>query len=166
MTEGGREVVFDYEFLLGRQNKMNAKEQCVVRAAASETICFKRPKKIADHRSSGNGLNWADGNIVYKELYTDITETVAGLAHLYSYGVSKYTFLAGLTGRPFHNLEDLECPEHVSLNQKPWFILPSKKFPKFACAAKTADSLYDCLMYYLQRNVYVQCPADMKRHTA
>ena len=54
-----------------------------------------------------NGLNWADGHIEYKELHTVITEAVAGFAHLYAYGVSKCTFLAGLTGRPIHNLEDL-----------------------------------------------------------
>ena len=35
---------------------------------------------------------------------------MAGFAHLYAYGVSKCTLLAGLTGRPIHNLEDLECP--------------------------------------------------------
>jgi len=52
---------------------------------------------MADHGSTENGLNWVDGHIEYKELHTVITKAVAGFAHLYAYGVSKYTFLAGLT---------------------------------------------------------------------
>jgi len=65
---------------------------------------------MADHGSSENGLNWAEGHIEYKKLRTVLTEAVAGFAHLYAYDVSKCTFLAGLTERPIHNLEDLECP--------------------------------------------------------
>jgi len=46
MVEVGMEVVIDYEFLRGRQ-----------------TFLFKSPYKMAEHSSSENGLNWADGHI-------------------------------------------------------------------------------------------------------
>jgi len=42
-----------------------------------------------------------------------LKEVVPGFAHLYAYGVSKCTFLAGLTGRPTHNLEDVNCPARL-----------------------------------------------------
>jgi len=87
----------------------------VASAAAAETFRFKSPYKMAYHGSSENGLNWTDGHTEYKELHTVLTEAMAGFAHLHAYGVSKCTFLAGLTGRPIHNLEDLECP-HPSLS--------------------------------------------------
>jgi len=63
MTGGGREVVIDYEFLRGRQNETVVKELCVANAAAFETFLFKILYKKADHGSSENGLNWADGHI-------------------------------------------------------------------------------------------------------
>jgi len=72
---------------------------------------------MADNGSTENGLNWDDGHIEYKELHKVITEVVAGFAHLYVYGVSKCTFLAGLTGRPIHNLRDLEYPSPASFSQ-------------------------------------------------
>jgi len=64
---------------------------------------------------SENVLKWTGEHIEYNELQTVITEPVAGFAHLYAYGVSKCTFLAGLTGRPIHYLEDFECT-HTSLS--------------------------------------------------
>jgi hypothetical protein len=161
MACGSREAVIDYEFLRGRQNETIVKELCVASATASETFRFKSPYKMADHGSSENGINWADGHIQYSELHTVLNEAVAGFA----YGVSKCTFLAGLTGRPIHNLEDISCPPPVSFNHKSWCTLPCYKFPKFSCATKTAHSLYDWLMYYLQKKDYVHCPADMSRHT-
>jgi len=97
MTGRGREVVIDYEFLRRRKNETVVKELCVASAAASETFRFKSPYKMADHGSSENGLNWADGHIEYKEFHTVITETVTGFAHLYAFGVSICTFLAGLS---------------------------------------------------------------------
>jgi len=76
---------------------------------------FKSPYKMANHGLSENGLNLADGHVDNKELHRALTEAVAGFAHLYAYGVSKCTFLAGLTGRPIHYLEDFECT-HTSLS--------------------------------------------------
>ena len=160
----GRKVVIDYEFLRGRQNETVVKELCMVSAAASETFRFKSPYKMGDHGSSENGLNWAEGHIEYKELHTVLTD--AGFAHLYACGVSKCTFLAGLTGRPIHNQEGLACSPPVSFNHKHWCTLPCHKFPKFPSATKTAHSLYDWLMYYLQKKDFVECPPDVTRHCA
>jgi len=117
---GGWEFVIDYELLRGLQNETVVQVMCVAIAASSETFGFKSPYKMADHGLLENGLNWADGHIERKELHTVFTEAVAIFAYLYAYGVSKCTFLAGLTGRPIHNLEDLECPPPVSFNQKRW----------------------------------------------
>ena len=115
MAGGGREVVIDFEFLRGWQNETVVKELFVASANAAETFSFKSPYKMADDGSSDDGLNWADGHIEYKELHTVLTEAVACFAHLYAYGLSKCTLLAGLTGRPIHNIEDLEC-HHPSLS--------------------------------------------------
>jgi len=68
--------------------------------------------------------------------------------------------------RPIHNVVDLKCPPPVFFNHKRWCALPCHKFPKFACADKTAHSLYDWSIYYLEGKDYVQCAADMTRHTA
>jgi len=70
--------------LRGRQNETAVKELSVASVAANETFRFKSPYKMADHGSSKNGLNWADGHIEYKELHTVLTEAVAGFAHLYA----------------------------------------------------------------------------------
>jgi len=43
--------------------------------------------------------------------------------------------------------------------------LQCHKFPRFTCTTKTAHTLYDCLMNYLQKKEFVQCPTDMTRHT-
>jgi hypothetical protein len=107
MACGSREAVIDYEFLRGWQNDTVVKELCVASATASETFRFKSPYKMADHGSSEKGIKFADDHIQYSELHTVLNEAVAGFAHLYAYGVSKCSFLAGLTGRPIHNLEDL-----------------------------------------------------------
>jgi len=84
---------------------------------------------MADHRSIENGINWADVHIEYTELHTVLNEAVAGFAHLYAYGISKCTFLAGLTGRPIYNLEDVNFPPPDSLNQEDWCTLPATDFP-------------------------------------
>jgi len=88
MAGASLEDVIDFEFLRGRQKETVVKELCVVSANASETFQFKRPYKIADHGSSENGIQLADGHIEYKELPSVVTEAVAGFAHLYAYGVS------------------------------------------------------------------------------
>ena len=109
---------------------------------------------MADHGSSVNGINWADGYIEYKDLHTLVTETVTGFANLYHYGVSKVTFLSSLTGHTIHNLEDVDCPNPGSFYHQHRCSIPSNKFPKFICATKTAPILYDWLMNYLQTKDY------------
>jgi len=93
MTEG-RDVVIDYEFLRGRQNETVVKELCVVSAAAAETFRFNSPYKMADHGSSENGLNWADGHIEYKEIHTVLTEAVAGFARLFFINANKTKYVS------------------------------------------------------------------------
>jgi hypothetical protein len=105
-------------------------------------------------------------DIEYKDLHTVVTEAMEVFAHLYAYGVSKVTFLSSLTGRTIHNLEDMEFPTPDSFNHKHWCTMPCHKFPKIACATKTAQYIYDWLMHYLQTKGYFQCPSDMLRHTA
>jgi len=68
MAGASREAVIDFEFLRGRQNETVVKELCVASATVSETFRFKSPYKLADHGSSDNGINLADGHIEYKEL--------------------------------------------------------------------------------------------------
>jgi hypothetical protein len=121
---------------------------------------------MADHGSSDNGIHWADGYIEYKELFTVVTEDVAGFAHLYAYGVYKITFLSTLTVRTIRNLDDVNYPPTDAFNHKHWCTLPCHKFTKIACATKTAHSLYDWLMHYMQTKDYVQCPPDKARHPA
>ena len=85
---------------------------------------------MAEHGSSENGINWADGHIEYKDLHTVVTEAVAGFAHLCAYGVSKVTFLSSLTGRTIHNLEDLDCPSPDSFNINTGVLCRATNFPK------------------------------------
>jgi len=120
---------------------------------------------MSDHGSTENGINWIDEYIEYRKLHTVLNEAVASFVHLYSYGVSKYTFLAALKRRRIHNLEDVNCPLPDSFNHERWCTLPCHKFPQFDCAKKTANSLYDCLMNYLQKKVFVQSSPNMTRHT-
>jgi len=166
MPGSSREAVIDYEFLFGRKNETVVKELCVASAIASETFRFKSPYVMADHGSEENGISWIYGTIENRELHTVLNETVAGFAHLYAYGDPKCTFLAGLTGRPIHNLEEINCLPPDSFNQERWCTLSCHKFSKFSCASKTAHSLYEWLMYYLKKKNFIQCPTDMTRHTS
>jgi len=87
---------------------------------------------MADHGSIENGIIRADGHNEYKELHTVLNETALGFAHLYAYGISKCMFLAGLTGRPIHNLEDVNFPPPDSFNHEHWCSLPCHRFPKYS----------------------------------
>ena len=62
--------MIDFEFLRGRQNETVIRKLSLARDNAAETFRFKSPYKMADHGSSENGLNWADGHTEYKELHT------------------------------------------------------------------------------------------------
>jgi len=107
MAVSSREAVIYYEFLQVWQNETVVKELCVASAIASETFRFKPPYKKANHGAIDNGINWMDVHTEYKKLHTVLNEAVAGFAHLYAYVISKCTSLVGLTGRPIHNLHDI-----------------------------------------------------------
>jgi hypothetical protein len=81
MAGACREVVIDFE-LLRRQNEMVVKELCVASTTASEKFRFKSPYKIADHGSTDNDINWAEGHIVYSDCHAVVTEALASFAHL------------------------------------------------------------------------------------
>ena len=87
MAGNNIEAVIVYELLRGRQNETVVKELCVASAAASETSRFKPLYKMDDQGSTGNGINWIDGHIDYRELHTVLNEAVIGFAHLYANGV-------------------------------------------------------------------------------
>jgi len=150
MALSSREDIIDYEFLRGRQNETVVKELCVSSAITSETFRFKPPYKMADHGTIEKGMNWMDGHFEYQELHTDLNEAVAGFAYLYAYGISMCTFFARLTGRPIHNLEEVNWSRQT-FNHEHWCTLPCHRFPKYSCATKTVHSLYDSFMYYLQK---------------
>jgi len=84
MAAGWREVVIDFEILRRRQNVTVVKERSVGSANAAEKFRFKSPYKMADHGSSEYGLNWADGDVGYKDLHTVLTEAVGGFAHFHA----------------------------------------------------------------------------------
>jgi len=104
---------------------------------------------MADHGPKKNGINWIGRHIDYRKLHTVLNEVMAGFAHIYAYGVSKCTFLAELTGRPIHNLGDINCLPPDCFNHERRCNMTCHKFPKFALAAKTAHFFYDLLMLYL-----------------
>jgi len=58
-----------------------------------------------------------------------LNEAVAVFAHLYAYGDSKCTFLAGMTGRPIHNLEDVNCPRQTPSISSAGVPCPVTSFP-------------------------------------
>ena len=100
------EVVIDFEYLKGRQNEIVVKELSVASRNGSDSFRFKSPYNMATHGSDENGLNWDDGHINYHELFTVVSEEVAGFAHFYSYGVTKCKFLTELLGCPILKLQD------------------------------------------------------------
>jgi hypothetical protein len=118
---------------------------------------------MADHGSSENGINWADGYTEYQELHTVVTEAVVGFARLYAYGVSKVTFLSTLTGRTIHNqVKSIAQPPMPSITKLDYRAMP--QIPQTCLGNQKAHSLYDWFMHYLQIKDYFQCPPDMGRH--
>jgi len=83
------EVVIDFEYLKGRQNEIVVKDLSVASRNVTDSLPFKSPYTMATHSSDENGLNWDNGHINYHELFTVVSEAVAGFAHLYSYGVTQ-----------------------------------------------------------------------------
>ena len=99
-------------------------------------------------------------------MHTVITEAEAGFVHLYAYGVSRYTFLAGLTGRPIHNLEDLELYPTRLFQSQTLVYIAILQVSKICLRNQNRAFPLRMLMYHLQKKDYVQCPADMTHHSA
>ena len=95
------EVVIDYEFLKGSQDEVVIKELSVADEKVVHLLHFQSSYAMTPYAYAENGLNRDDGHIPYRQLETVLSEEVAGYAHLYSYGASKYEFLSELLGRPF-----------------------------------------------------------------
>ena len=77
------------------------KELSVAAKDVIQTYHFQGPYSKRPHGSTENGLNLDDGYIPYNQLYTVLTETLAGYAHFYSYGASKCKFISELIGAQF-----------------------------------------------------------------
>ena len=159
-------VVIDFEYLKGRQNQMVVKEAAVAGGNISESFRFEPPYYMAPHGSAENGLNWDDGNIPYQKLATVLKEAVANLAHVYSIGQAKCSFLTAFLQRTVLDLEEFKCPPVKDLKSTYTCTLPCHRQTKFSCAAKSAHAFYGWLMHHLQNKAYVTCPPDMSRHTA
>jgi hypothetical protein len=103
----GMEAVIDYELLNRSQNLVIVKELSIAVKNVLHTFHFRSPYAMQHpHGSAEKGLNLDDGIIPYNQLETALSESVAGYAHLYSYGISKCNFLAELIVHSVLNLED------------------------------------------------------------
>jgi len=131
------EVIVDYEFLMGNQDKVIIKEHSIASKYVIHTFHFQSPYGTNPHGSDGNGFNWDDGHIPYRQLETALSESVAEYAHLSSYGVSKCKFLKELLGRPVMNLEDFGCPDCKKLKSRYICILSCHSYNDISCARQT-----------------------------
>jgi len=150
-------VVIYSEFLNGRLNEIVVKELSVVAKIVVEFFRLRSLYSMTSHGSNDNGLNWVDRHIAYHDLYTVVSEAVAGFAQLYCYAITKCTFLSELLGRPILNLQDITCPQPKSFYHTRWCSLLCHKFPNVHCATKTAHSLYDWLIFHLRKKSYLRC---------
>jgi len=135
------DVLIDFEFLKWHQNEIVAKELSVAVKIVVDSFRFRSPCSMTSHGSDENGLNLDGGHIAYHDLYTGVSEAVAGLALNYCHGVMKCKFLTDLMGRPILTLQDFNCPQPTSFNHTLWCSLPCHKFPNGGLATKTAHSL-------------------------
>jgi hypothetical protein len=88
------ELVIDYENLKGTNDEVVMKVVGLV-ADIVQTFHFKSPYKMASHGDVENGLNWADCQIPYDELFHVRNGAVAAYVKLYRYGAAKCSFLSG-----------------------------------------------------------------------
>jgi hypothetical protein len=157
-------VVIDYEFLTGLGDDTIVKELSIAGHGVFNTFLFQSPYAMHPHGSAENGRSWDDGHIPYNQLYTVLSEAVAGYAHVYSYGAAKCKVISELIGRPILDLVDLGCPPTTFT---PAIIcgMSCHKFHNLICATRNAQSLYQWLMYHLQTKAYVRFPMEMVRQT-
>jgi len=117
MLTADMDVVIDFEFLKGRQCEIVVKELSVAANNINDSFRFKIPYIMTSHGSDENGLNWEDGHIAYHDLYTVVSEAVAGFAHLYCYGITKSNFSPNCWVALF-----LTCRISTGLNPQPSII--------------------------------------------
>jgi len=87
MSTADMEVVIGFEFLKGRQGEIVVKELSVAANNMNDSFRLRSPYTMTSQGSDENGLNWEDAHIAYHDLYTVVSEAVAGFAHLYCYGI-------------------------------------------------------------------------------
>ena len=68
--------------------------------------------------------------------------------------------ISQLLGRPVHNLEDFNWPSPRYFRPKFSCTKPCQRNPSFRCATRHSHSLYEKLMYHLQKMLHAQS----KRH--
>jgi len=112
---------------------------------------FQGTYAMRPHGNSENGLNGDEGHIPYNRFTSVLNEAVAGFAHFYAYGYSKCTLITRLLGRPVHNLEDFNCPSPRYFRPKFSCTKTCHRNPSFRSATRHAHSLYEWLMYHLQK---------------
>ena len=142
------------------------KELSIAGRNVLENFQFQSPYAMRPHGDSENGLNWDGVHILYNQLSSVLNEAVAGFAHFVAYGDCKYTLISQFLCRPVHNLEDFNCPSPRYFRPKFSCIKPCHRNPSFRCATRHVHSLYEWLIYHLQKMSYVTCPDDKTRHTA
>jgi len=107
-------------------------------SVAAKNVCdsfrFRNSYSMTSHGADENGLNWEDGNIAYHDLYTVVSEAVAGFAHLYCYDITQCKFHSELLDRPILNPQDFNCPQSTSFHHTRWCSLSCHKFPNIKCA--------------------------------
>ena len=146
--------------------KRDVKEQSIIGRNVFETFQFQSPYAMRPHGNSEKGRNWDDGHNPYTQLSSVLNEAVAGFAYLFTYVDSKCTLISQLLGRPVHNLEDFNCPSPRYFRPKFGCTKPCHRNPSFLCATRHAHSLYEWLMYHLQKISCITCPVDKTCHTA
>ena len=159
------EVVIDFEFVKGCQVEFVVKEHSVSANNMNDSFPFQEPLYHNPTRLGRIRTQLGGRAQAHHDLYTVVSESVTGIAHLYCYVITKCKFLTELFVRPILNLQDFNCPKPSSFNHTLCCSLPCFKFPNVVCATKTAHSFYDWLMYHLQTKSYVKCPKYMSRHS-
>ena len=88
MSTADMEVAIDFVFLKWRQGEFMVKELSVAANNMNDSFRFKSSCTMTSHGSDDFGLNWEDEHIAYHDLYTVVSQSVAGFAHLYCYGIT------------------------------------------------------------------------------
>ena len=161
-----REVVIDYEYLLGTHGEEVIKELFVASTDVRETLRFLPPYRMDPHSNDQNGLCWDNESIAYGSLFQVVAGATANFTNLFAKGTEKCKVLTELLGRCVRNLDSFGCPERKEFKMTTGCSLPCHKHPDKSCAARNAYNLYGWLRHHTQEKECVKCPKDNTRHTA